>query len=532
MITKTTAKKILGEMPLTAEVYWHLRQGGKPPRTGYKLDELQKRLPLLVEQSRSMHQASQPGKNILIFSTLHFWIAHGTVLGLALAAQGHKVTLAYLPFSNSSEPINKFDLRRQNIYTQKVLGEAGSLIECISYLDYPVEKKIPEILSEEITQVSLRDTQYTMQVEDIPADSALYALRQERNHAAATSAYNYFRASPPDVVIIPNGSILEFGSVYQVARHLGFRTITYEFGEQRDRLWIAQDTEVMHQRTDEMWEARQGVDIPQAEFERVNALYTSRQKANLWSNFSRQWQGVPSAGGEQVRQLLGLDDRPVVLLATNVIGDSLTLGRQVFSDSMTDWLRRTLAFFALQTEAQLVVRIHPGELVTRGPSVGDIVHETFPSGIPGNIYLVPADAEINTYDLIEITDLGLVYTTTVGMEMAMSGIPVIVIGQTHYRDKGFTLDPDSWDAFFVLLNEFIEDPKNSRLPQNEIDLAWEYAYRFFFEYPQHYPWHLLHQYEDIDNHPLGEVMGEAGMREYGDTFRYLVGEPIEWSKLS
>ena len=42
MITKTAAKKILGEMPLTAEVYWHLRQGGKPPRTGYKLDELTK----------------------------------------------------------------------------------------------------------------------------------------------------------------------------------------------------------------------------------------------------------------------------------------------------------------------------------------------------------------------------------------------------------------------------------------------------------------------------------------------------------
>ena len=448
MISKTAAKKILGEMPLTAEVYWHLRQGGKPPRTGYKLDELQKRLPLLVEQSRTVHQSSQPGKKVLIFSTLHFWIAHGTVLGLALAAQGHKVTLVYLPYSSSSEPINKFDLRRQNIYTQKVLGETGSLIECISYLDYPGENHLPAILSDKIELVSLRDTQYTMQVEDIPADSALYALRMERNHAAAAAAYHHFRSSPPDVVIIPNGSILEFGSVYQVARHLGLRTITYEFGEQRDRMWIAQDSEVMHQSTDELWKSRQGVEIPKSELERVKTLYTSRQKADLWSNFSRQWQGVPSAGGEQVRKLLGLDGRPVVLLATNVIGDSLTLGRQVFSDSMTDWLRRTLAFFALQPEAQLVVRIHPGELVTKGPSVADIVYETFPTGIPENIYLVSADAEINTYDLIEIADLGLVYTTTVGMEMAMSGIPVIVIGQTHYRDKGFTHDPDSLGYFF------------------------------------------------------------------------------------
>jgi hypothetical protein len=527
---KNVLKKILGEMPLTAEVYWHLRMGGRPPRTGYKLDELQERLPLLVEHAKAAHQSSASGKNVFIFSTLHFWIAHGTVLGLALAAQGHKVTLAYLPYSNSSEQINKFDLRRQNIYTQSVLNETDSLIEFVSFLDLPGEINLPTDLSEEIERVSLRDTQYIMQVEDIPAESALYALRKERNHAAAAAAYQQFRSSAVDVVIIPNGSILEFGSVYQVARFLDLQTTTYEFGEQRDRIWIAQNSEVMHQRTDELWNLRKGADIPKSELERVKTLYASRQKGDLWSNFSRQWQGVPSAGGEQVRSLLGLDSRPVVLLATNVIGDSLTLGRQVFSDSMTEWLRRTIEYFAHQSAVQLVVRIHPGELVTKGPSVADIVYDTFPNGIPENIILVPADAEVNTYDLIEIANLGLVYTTTVGMEMAMSGIPVIVIGQTHYRDKGFTQDPGSWDAFFMMLTEFADNPGKERLTKNEIDLAWEYAYRFFFEYPQPYPWHLLHQYEDIDNHPMQAVMGEVGIRDFGDTFRYLVGEPINWSE--
>ena len=531
MITKTTAKKILGEMPLTAEMYWHLRQGGKPPRTGFKLDELQKRLPLLVEQATAARQRSTPGKNVFIFSTLHFWIAHGTVLGLALAAQGHKVTLTYLPYSNSSESINKFDLRRQNIYTQNVLAETKSLIQCISFLDRGSgENSLPAELRAVIDQVSLRDTQYIMQVEDIPADSALYALRQDRNHAAAAAAYQFLSSSPPDMIIIPNGSILEFGSVFQVAHHMELPTLTYEFGEQRNRIWLAQNAEVMHQKTDDLWKTRKGLDIPSQELKQVETLYSSRQKASLWSNFSRQWQGVPTAGGDQVRATLGLDSRPVILLATNVIGDSLTLGRQIFSDSMTEWLQRTIEYFALHSEAQLVVRIHPGELVTKGPSVADIVHKAFPTGIPENIHLVLADAEINTYDLIEITDLGLVYTTTVGMEMAMSGVPVIVIGQTHYRDKGFTLDPDSWDTFFELLTDFISETEINRLSKEETDLAWEYAYRFFFEYPQPYPWHLLHLWEDMDNAPLEDVISEAGMEEYGKTFRYLVGEPIDWSK--
>ena len=63
----------------------------------------------------------------------------------------------------------------------------------------------------------------------------------------------------------------------------------------------------------------------------------------------------------------------MVLLATNVIGDSLTLGRQVFSESMTEWLQRTVQDFAAPPDVQLVIRIHPGERYTKGPSVAEVI---------------------------------------------------------------------------------------------------------------------------------------------------------------
>jgi len=231
-----------------------------------------------------------------------------------------------------------------------------------------------------------------------------------------------------------------------------------------------------------------------------------------------------------VRQALGLDERPVVLLATNVIGDSLTLGRQVFSDSMTEWLERTLQFFAGKPGVQLVVRIHPGELITKGPSVGEVVQRALPGGLPENIHLVAADAAVNTYDIVAIADLGLVYTTTVGLEMAMSGIPVIAIGQTHYRGKGFTLDPDSWAGYLELLDQVLANPAKYRLTRQHLDRAWEYAYRFFFEYPQPFPWHLVHLWEDLQAWPLERVLGEEGQAQFGETFRYLAGEPVDWSR--
>ena len=103
--------------------------------------------------------------------------------------------------------------------------------------------------------------------------------------------------------------------------------------------------------------------------------------------------------------------------------------------------------------------------------------------IPENIHLISAEDQTNTYDLLEIADVGLVYTTTVGLEMAMSGVPVLVVGQTHYRGKGFTFDPSTWEDYFSMLVSFGQDRESFRLTSEQIELAWQYAYIFFFEYP-------------------------------------------------
>jgi hypothetical protein len=109
-------------------------------------------------------------------------------------------------------------------------------------------------------------------------------------------------------------------------------------------------------------------------------------------------------------------------------------------------------------------------------------------------------------------------------------VPAIVIGHTHYRDKGFTLDPDTWQAYFDLLDRVLADPKEFRPSQDQVERAWEYAYRFFFEYPHPFPWHLVHMWEDVKEWPVGRVLSEEGQAAFGETFRYLAGEPVDWSQ--
>jgi hypothetical protein len=517
-------KEFLGNIPYTADLYDSLRKSR--PNTRYNLEQLAKHLPLAVEQARPFIEKAKLGKKLLLFATLHYWIEQAAIIGLALRALGHDVTIAYLPYHDWRKDINKFDLRRQDLYTRRVLAPLNGLVNYASLFDVQPAPDLPATLLSDISLVSVYDSQYTDQIEDVDKNSAIYKLRLQRNDFAARAALTLIQDLKPDTVLIPNGTITELGAVYRVARHLGLRTVTYEFNDQREQVWIAQDDEVMRQNTDLLWNARGGKKLSKSERALIEELESARMGGRSFGKSVRKWQDVETKGGEQLRQELGLDEqRPIVLLATNVLGDSLTLGRNVFANSMADWIEKTVQFFASKPQVQLVIRIHPGERLTHGPSMSDVVKGAL-AEIPENIHLIGPLEKVNTYDLMEIASLGLVYTTTTGLEMAMNGIAVIACGETHYRKRGFTLDPMSWDEYYALIEKALQDKQS--LTKAQIETAWEYAYRFFFEYPLAFPWRLMHFWKDMEVSPMSRVLSDEGQKEWGKTFDYLAGEKIIW----
>lgn len=530
-MNKRIIKKILGQLPYTVELYWQLVQKHRPWKEHFNLDDLETVFPDAVRQVEA-HLPSAgtetPRKKVFIFSTLHYWIEFSTMMGMALAGKGHEVTLSFLPYANWDKPVEKFDLRRQNLYARQVLSGASSLLQVQSLLDVrPFSRSLPPELEQAVEEVSTYDTQYTLQVEDITREEPVYKLRYARNHEAARNARAWLMAHKPDVVIVPNGSILEMGIIFRVARYLDIPVVSFEFGDRREHIWLAQNAEIMRHETDPLWQAHGHEPLTEDNLRQLQALFAAREDARTWQNFTRQWQDTPTEGGENVRKKLSLDNRPIVLLATNVLGDSLTLGRQVFSQTMAEWIERTVKYFVERDDVQLVIRVHPGETLTHGTSMVDVVNAAVDEP-PEHIHLVKPDEKVNTYDLADITDLGLVYTTTVGLEMAMRGIPVVVAGQTHYRNRGFTQDPASWEDYFETLETLLGDLNSARLTQEQVELSWRYAYLFFFEFAKPFPWHLLDLKADIRERPLSFVLGEEGTRRYEETFAFLTGKPLTW----
>lgn len=172
-------------------------------------------------------------------------------------------------------------------------------------------------------------------------------------------------------------------------------------------------------------------------------------------------------------------DMPTIGLLTNVCWDAqLHYPANVFKD-MIEWILVTIDYFSRRHDLQLIIRVHPAEVTASMPSrqrVMDEIKKYYPV-LPNNIFLVAPENPLNTYSLMGQCNAVLIYGTKTGVELTSFGIPVIVAGEAWIRNKGITMDADTQEGYFEILDQL---PLNSRMRAPEIERARKYAYHFFF----------------------------------------------------
>src|SRR3990172_2744740 len=178
MLNKTSIRNFLGELPLAAELDWSLRHAGRnrARKDHYNLSRLQKSLPLPGSQVTSFAQKAKPGKKILFFATLHYWIEQAAYISLTLAGLGHKVTLLTLPYSEWHKQMDRLTQRQRILHTRDALSALTPLVEHASFLDPSTDRSgqrlrpasvLPSGLQADVEQVSLWDAQYTLMREEV-----------------------------------------------------------------------------------------------------------------------------------------------------------------------------------------------------------------------------------------------------------------------------------------------------------------------------------------------------------------------------
>ena len=184
-------------------------------------------------------------------------------------------------------------------------------------------------------------------------------------------------------------------------------------------------------------------DIPRA-FALLKADTASRGKRDFIVESALAEMGRRRAGTDkfasQVKGSREVDARyaGATLLALNSSWDSAALGLHGVHESTLEWIIETTRFLLDTTSAPVIVRQHPVErleIARSNDDYGALLARHF--GNHPRLHFIAASDPVNSYDLLEQVALVVVYTSTIGIEAAAHGKPVVTASRSYYSDLGF-----------------------------------------------------------------------------------------------
>ena len=143
-----------------------------------------------------------------------------------------------------------------------------------------------------------------------------------------------------------------------------------------------------------------------------------------------------------------------VLVPLNIRWDAAALGCELCFPSCMAWLEALLAWVERDGRFSICLREHPAGRFAGAGSKDDYAPllRRF-RGLGSRMKFIAADAPVNTYDLMASCRLVLPYTSTLGIEAAMLGKPVITHTSAYYADAGFAWAASDAEQYFRLVGD-------------------------------------------------------------------------------
>lgn len=125
----------------------------------------------------------------------------------------------------------------------------------------------------------------------------------------------------------------------------------------------------------------------------------------------------------------------------------------------------------------LIMRLHPGGNVTSLRS-DHFAEEIAQSVLPPNVRLI-RETMYNTYELMEIADIGITFSSQAGLEFLSLHKPLLTLGRAYYAGKGFTFDIAAPKGLGPVLHRVIAEGQLTIEQRNMIDV---FLFGLIFEY--------------------------------------------------
>jgi hypothetical protein len=235
------------------------------------------------------------------------------------------------------------------------------------------------------------------------------------------------------------------------------------------------------------WELIKGVEWTEARRARVAGELERAYGSRDWFSPSGTQFGTQAMEADELRRSLDLDPaKKTAVIFSHIVWDApVTWGTRLF-DNYEEWLVETVRAACDNPRLNWLVKVHPANVgksqwegFAEEAAEARLLRERI-GALPAHIRLLPADTKVRTHSLFSITDYCLTVRGTVGMEAARLGIPVLNAGGGRYDRRGFTMDPETREAYLDTVSRLGEVP---RMTAQQQELADRYVYGYLLQRP-------------------------------------------------
>lgn len=258
----------------------------------------------------------------------------------------------------------------------------------------------------------------------------------------------------PEVIVVNHGLYVPQGVIVATAHVHGIRVVTWHKGYRRHTLLLSHGDTYHRQLIEEANATWESYELSAHDRIWLKNYMTSRRTG------TQDWISFAHKGAESKSSVFSdVQGSQIVSVLTNVDWDAQAhFNANTYSD-MQSWLRDIGRCAAKLPGTRFVVRIHPAEVTGRriaATTSSDVLRET--ARRCTNLSIIEADESISTYQLLEASDLVVVYATKTAVEAAYLGKPVLICGESCLRGKKVGRDLQRGEDLPTVVQDMLDNP--------------------------------------------------------------------------
>lgn len=275
------------------------------------------------------------------------------------------------------------------------------------------------------------------------------------NRGLLTGAYLYevfqliLNQIQPDLVILFNGRFIENRPLLRVCQQKKIDFATHERGGKLNTFLfrinsIPHSIETVRNEMEALW-SQAGVD----RVEVGKTFYTNRIKRveDAWYSFTKEQQE-----GRLPESLKNIENKKVITIFNSSLDEyeGLEGFGPFFYQNDNEGILQICRSLERFSDIKLYLRVHPN-LRRLNNSQNKFLKEKI--NVLNSVEMIPAEDSVDTYALIDKSEIVIVFGSTVGAEAAFAGKKVVLLGRAAYENLDCFVIPKSHEELMRILTD-------------------------------------------------------------------------------